>query len=236
MSTSDPQFRLLYSQGRELGRLLLRKLGFKQISLLYSSALPPEVKVGEDGVASLVSNSFYLYSGPTRDYVLLTGHSTPVEDQFEYSDAVLSYAEKLGVKELVSFGPRWTETTSPPLEAPKITGFASDDEGAKRLTDAGITVLRNESAFYFGNLIVPVSKFHGIRAFKISSDHGEPSPNPRTMLAYLSVLSRMFGLKVDEAGLEEQTQQLEEAIKRAEIGGEGPEEDSKNTQNEDIYR
>ena len=122
------------------------------------------------------------------------------------------------------------------MQAPKITGFASDEEGAKRLGDNGITITRNESAFYFGNLIVPVSKFHGIRAFKISVDHGEPSPNPESVIAFLSVLSRMFNLTVDVADLREQSEQLSDAIKRAEIGGESSDEESRNPQNDDIYR
>ena len=131
LSTANPEFRLLYSQAKELGRFLQRKLDFKLIASLYSSALPPEVKVTEDGVVNLISNNFYLYSAPARDFVLLTGHSAPVEDQYEYGDTILSYAEKLGVKELISFGARWTETVVPPLEAPKVTGFASDEEGSK---------------------------------------------------------------------------------------------------------
>ncbi len=214
----------------------MRKLDFKQISSFYSSALPPEVKVAENGVATLVSNNFYLYSGPARDYLILAGYSSPMEDQYEYGDEILSYARKLGVKELVSFGARWTETVASPIEAPKITGFASDEDGAKRLGDAGIAILRNESAFYFGNVVVPLSKFHGIRAYKISVDHGEPSPNPKTVIAFLSVLSRMFDLTVDESDLHEQSRQLADAIKRAEIAGPGSDEEPKSSQNDDIYR
>lgn len=237
LSTSNPQFKLLYSQAKELGRFLQRKLDFKLIASLYSSALPPEVKVGEDGVASLISNNFYLYSGASRDYILMTGYSSPVDDQYEYGETVLSYAERLGVKQLISFGARWTDAVTSPLEAPKITGFASDDKGSEKLHEAGVPILRNESAFYFGNLIVPISKFHGIRAYKISVDHGEPSPNPKSIMAFLSILSKMYDLVVDDTDLHEQSQQLEDAIKRAEIGGEGDDsEETKTPQNDDIYR
>jgi proteasome assembly chaperone (PAC2) family protein len=236
LSTADPQFRLLYSQAKELGRFLQRKLDFKLMASLYSSALPPEVKVNEDGVASLISNNFYLCSSPTRDFVLLTGHSSPIDDQYEYGDTILSYAEKLGVKELVSFGARWTETVASPLEDPKVTGFASDEDGAKRLSEAGVSILKNESAFYFGNVIVSLSRFHGIRAYKISVDHGEPSPNPKSIIAFMGVLSRMFNLSADVSDLNEQSKLLADEIKRAEIEGVSSEDEPKNSQSDDIYR
>jgi proteasome assembly chaperone (PAC2) family protein len=235
LSTSNPEYKLLYSQGRELGRFLQRKLDFKLIASIYSSALPPEVKVANNGVASLVSNNFYLYSGSSRDYILLAGHSSPVDDQYEYAETVLDYADRLGVKEMVSFGARWTESVIPPLDAPKISGFASDVDGANQLESAGIVISRNESAFYFANFIVPLCKFHGVRGYKVSVDHGEPTPNPRSVMAFLAVLSRLFGLSVDDSDLHVQARQLEESIHKTAFEG-SEENEAKSSQNDDIYR
>lgn len=236
LSTSNPEYRLLYSQARELAKFLQRKLDFKLVASLYSSALPPEVKVTNDGIASLVSNNFYLYSGKSRDYLLLAGHSSPIEDQFEYGEVILSYVESLGAKEMVSFGARWTESVVPPLDTPKVSGFASDEEGVKRLESAGITLSRNEAAFYFANLLVPLCKFHGIRGYKISVDHGEPIPNPKSVIEFLNVMSKMFGLSVDDSDLREQARQLAETIKRSTIEGVTGESDTKASQKDDIYR
>jgi hypothetical protein len=52
----------------------------------------------------------------------------------------------------------------------------------------------------------------------------------------MGVLSRMFDLTADEADLLEQSRELAAAIKRAEIEGVGGEDESKNSQNDDIYR
>ncbi|MGI0092365.1 MAG: PAC2 family protein, partial [Nitrososphaerales archaeon] len=219
LSTSNPQFRILYSQARELARVLQRKLNFQLAATLYSSALPPEVKVSNHGVGSLVSNSFYIYSGKERDYLLLSGHSSPTGDEYEYGEVVLEYAKQLGVKEMISFGARWTDSVLPPLESPKVTGFATDEYGINRLNEAGVTILKNESAFYFGNVIVPLAKLHDIRGYKISVDHGEPSPHPKTSIAFLEVLSKMIGLSVDDSDLHQQSKQLADALQRAEIEG-----------------
>ena len=96
--------------------------------------------------------------------------------------------------------------------------------------------MKNESAFYFGNVIVPLSKFHGIRAYKISVDHGEPSPNPKSIIAFMGVLSRMFNLSADVSDLNEQSKLLADEIKRAEIEGVSSEDEPKNSQSDDIYR
>lgn len=235
LSTSNPEYKLLYSQGKELGRFLLRKLAFEQIASLYSSALPPEVKVSNSGVANLASNNFYVYHGAIRDFVLLAGHSSPIEDQYEYGETVLTFAKKLGVKEIVSFGARWIETVAPPLEKPRITGFASDEEGTKRLEDAGIPILRNESAYYFANIIVSQSRFYEIRGYKLSVDHGEPSPSPKSLIAFVGILERMFGLKVDDSDLHVQARELDESMRKAAV--DGISEDGHNdSQNDDIYR
>jgi proteasome assembly chaperone (PAC2) family protein len=243
VSTSNPQFRLLYSQARELGKFLIRKLDFKMIASLYSSAMSPEIRIAKTGVAALTSNNFYLHSGKERDFLLFAGHSSPVSDEYEYGELVLSYAKKLGVKELVSLGARWTEPALSPLEPPKVLGFASDEEGVKRLKDIGITVLKSESAFYFANLIVPLSKFHDMRAYKLSVDHGEPSPHPKTQISFLSAISKLSGLEVDVSDLESQSKELAEAIQKAEVEGLEIDENGevvsggkKATQGDNIYR
>ena len=243
VSTSNPQYRLLYSQGRELGKYLIKKLDFKIIASLYSSVMSPEIRIAKTGVASMISNNFYLYSGKDRDFILFAGHSSPTTDEYEYADMVLSYARKLGVSELISFGARWTEPALSPLEPPKVLGFASDEEGVARLKEAGAVVLKSESAFYFANLIVPLSKFYDIRGYKLSVDHGEPLPHPKSLISFLSVLSKIGGLEIETSDLETQSKELEEAIQKAEIEGLEVDEDGeiissekRASQGDDIYR
>lgn len=235
LSTSNPQYRVLYSQARELGRFLLKKLDFKMIASLYSSAISSEVRLSNDGIASPVSNDFYLFSGNKRDYLLLAGHSSPISDEYEYGEEVLSFAKKCGVKELYSIGARWAEEVLPPLEEPNVLGFASDAEGVDRLREAGVSILKNESAFFFANTIVALAKSFGMRAYKLSVNHGEPSPHPKSSIAFLQVLSRMTGLEVDQSDLLEQTKQLAEAIQKAEVEESGGEQEG-GPQKDDIYR
>jgi proteasome assembly chaperone (PAC2) family protein len=242
VSTANPQYRLLYSQARELGKYLLKKLEFKQIATLYSSAMSPEIRISRAGISSMLSNNFYLHSGKSRDYLLFAGHSSPLESEYEYGQTVLDYAQKLGVTELISIGARWSQPVLSPTEAPKVLGFSSDEIGASKLQDAGATIVKSESAFYFANVIVPLSKLHGIRGYKLSVDHGEPIPHPKSLIAIFDVLSRLIQLQVDTNDLVAQSKELAEAIQKAEIEGLEVDEDGEISgtrrapQGDDIYR
>jgi proteasome assembly chaperone (PAC2) family protein len=242
VSTSNPQYRLLYSQARELGKYLLKKLEFKQLAILYSSAMSPEIRITRAGISSMLSNNFYLHSGKTRDYLLFAGHASPIESEYEYGQTMLEYVEKLGVKELVSIGARWTQPVLSPTEAPKVLGFSSDEIGTGRLKEAGVSILKSESAFYFANVIVPLAKLYGMRGYKLSVDHGEPIPHPKSSIAFLDALGKMFQLEVDTSDLVAQSKELAEAIQKAEIEGLEVDEDGEISgsrrppQGDDIYR
>lgn len=241
VSTSNPQFRLLYSQARELGKYLLKKLEFEQIATLYCSAMSPEIRISRAGISDMLSNNFYLHSGKNRDLILFAGHSSPLESEYEYGEIVLDYAKMLGVSELISIGARWSQPVLSPTEAPKVLGFSSDEIGVGKLKDAGVTILKSESAFYFANVIVPLAKLHGIRGYKLSVDHGEPIPHPKSLIAILEVLSKMIQLEIDSSDLVAQSKELAEAIQKAEIEGLEIDEDgeisgARKPQGDDIYR
>ena len=242
VSTSNPQFRLLYSQARRLGKYLLKKLDFRQLATLYSSAMSPEIRISRNGIASMLSNNFYLHEGKSRDYVLFAGHSSPVESEYDYGEVVLDYVKTLGIKELISFGARWSQPVLSPLEAPKVLGFGTDETAVSNLKEAGVVILKSESAFYFANVIVPLAKIHGIRAYKLSVDHGEPTPHPKTLSALIPILTKMIDLEIDYSDLEAQSKELAEAIQKAEIEGLEVDEDGeitdakKSPKGDDIYR
>jgi proteasome assembly chaperone (PAC2) family protein len=220
----------------------LKKLDFRQLATLYSSAMSPEIRISRNGIASMLSNNFYLHEGKSRDYVLFAGHSSPVESEYDYGEVVLDYAKTLGIKDLISIGARWSQPVLSPLEAPKVLGFGTDETAVNNLKDAGVVILKSESAFYFANVIVPLAKIHGIRAYKLSVDHGEPTPHPKTLSALIAVLTKIIDLEIEYSDLEAQSKELAEAIQKAEIEGLEVDEDGeitdsrKSPKGDDIYR
>jgi proteasome assembly chaperone (PAC2) family protein len=201
VSTGLPQYRAMYSQARELADYMLRKMEFETIGTVRSSSFPPEVIVREEGVAALPQCTFSLHRG-ARDLVLFAGDMSPVDDQYEFSNALLGWAKKLGVKELFSVGARWAESPANPESDPELWGFASDAQGVESLRAQGVKIMGEEPAPFFSSLVVGLAGQAGIRGFKVSVDHGEPSPHVRSVGKMLRALSGLAGFEVDLGELE----------------------------------
>lgn len=228
VSTSLPQYRALYSQARELASYLIRLLKFEQFATLYSSALPPAVVIREDGTSRLVSDHFYHYRAE-RDIILFAGDGSPADEQYEFADEVLNFASRMGVKEIYSIGARWAEPLNPPLEVPKVLGFATDAAGVAELKANGVEIVRDEPAPFFANLIVGLAGLARMRGYKISVNHGEPVPHPKSTAQLIGVLSKMLGLEIEKGELENLARQVPSITQQA-----VPETEGK-AEGEDIY-
>ena len=196
VSTSMPQYRALYSQAREMGDYMLRKMKFEKIATVRTSAFPPEVLVREAGISTLPECSFYLSRGK-HDLVLFAGDTSPMDNQYEFAQFLLERAKKMGAEELYSVGARWAENPLPPEADPQATGFSTDANGVANLRKHGVRILGEEPAPFFASMVVAMAKDHGIRAYKLSVDHGEPSPHIRSVMKLLDILSSMAGFEVD---------------------------------------
>jgi proteasome assembly chaperone (PAC2) family protein len=196
VSTSMPQYRALYSQAREMGDYMLRKMKFEKVATVRTSAFPPEVLVRENGVSTLPECSFYLSRGK-HDLLLFAGDTSPMDEQYEFAQFLLERAKKMGVEELYSVGARWAENPLPPEAEPQASGFASDSTGVAKLKKHGVKVLGEEPAPFFASMVVAMAKDHGIRGYKLSVDHGEPSPHVRSVMKLLDILGDMSGFEVD---------------------------------------
>jgi proteasome assembly chaperone (PAC2) family protein len=195
VSTSLPQYKALYSQARELGEYMLKKMKFQKIATVRSSAFPPEVFVRDDGPSTLPECSFYLSRG-NGDLIVFTGDTSPMDDQHGFARLVLDYAKELGVRDLFSIGARWTENPLSPDVEPEPAGFATDKVGVAKLKKHHVRVLSSEPAPFFASMVVAMAKDYGIRGYKLSVDHGEPSPHVRSVAKILSVLSELAGFEV----------------------------------------
>jgi len=191
-----PQYKALYSQARELGEYMLKKMSCEKIGTVRTSAFPPEVLVRRDGISTLPECAFYLIKGK-RDILLFAGDSSPAEDQYEFAEFLLGKAKEMGVSELYSVGARWAENPLPPEAEPQATGFATDSVGVSKLKKHGVKIIGDEPAPFFASMVVAMAKENGIRGYKLSVDHGEPSPHLRSVAKLLEILSAMAGFEVD---------------------------------------
>ena len=196
VSTSMPQYRALYSQARELADYMLKKMKFERIGTVRASAFPPEVLLRDEGISTLPECGLYLNRGK-RDTILFAGDSRPMDEQYEFTEFLLGKAEELGTEELYSIGARWTETPLPPETDPQALGFATDAIGVTRLRRSGVKIVTEEPAPFFASMVVAMAKDHGIRGYKLSTDHGEPSPHTRSVVRLIEALSELVGFQID---------------------------------------
>jgi len=196
VSTSMPQYRALYSQAREMADYLLKRMDFKKVATVRASAFPPEVLVRAEGLSSLPECGFYLARGK-KNLILFAGDSSPADEQYEFTEFILRAASNMGVKELYSVGARWTENPLPSEAEPQTTGFATDSAGVEKLKKQGVRILGEEPAPFFASMVVAMAKDVGIRGYKLSVDHGEPSPHIRSVTKLLEILSAMAPFEID---------------------------------------
>jgi len=216
LSTSNPQYKTLYSHARELGHFLLKKLEFRRLATIYASALPPATVIEDDGTARLASANLDYLSSVSRDIVLLTGDASPLDEQYEFCDTVLRLAKELDVVDLVSIGTRWTESVESGDTSPKVLGFATNQRGVEELTGYGVTIIKDEPAPFFASMVVAMAEARGITGYKLSVNHGEPSPHPKSLIELLRVLSKMLEIKVDTTDLEASAKQMAVDLQQAE--------------------
>ena len=219
LSTSNPQFVGLYSQARDFANYLLEKLEFKRFASLYSSGLPAAITVSGNGVSDLAGVHFYRTEVTRTDLILLSGYGTPSTEEYEFSTEILSFARKIGVSQVISIGARWNEEPLSPFEEPKVLGFSTDEEGRKLLDNLGVSLQTNEPAYYFSNTIIGACPIFGLKGIKLSVNHGEPTPHPKSTIAFLNVFNKMLNISIDTASLEKLAKDLHESLNRSGITG-----------------
>jgi proteasome assembly chaperone (PAC2) family protein len=199
VSTSIPQYSGLYSQARELASYMLAHMKFKDVATFYSSSFAPEVIVSDAATARLPACRLSLHRG-SRDLLLFSGDSSPMEDQDEFAKELLARAKKLGVKDVCSVGARWTENPATSFADQQVNGFATS-AGAAKLQKLGVQLIRGEAAPFFSSVVVGLGPEFGMEGYKVSVDHGEPRPHSATVGRMLGVVSRLMGFEIDLKGL-----------------------------------
>ena len=56
--------------------------------------------------------------------------------------------------------------------------------------------MNEEPAPFFASMVVGLAKEYGMRGYKLSVDHGEPSPHVKSVAKMLGILSTVIGFEV----------------------------------------
>jgi hypothetical protein len=183
---------------------------------VHSEHLPPQVSVGDDGVADLAAVEFHAVPTEGRDLLVLTGDNQAQSNEGHYrlTEAFLSVAEEFGATELYALG---GVPTGEFIEDYDVLGAATDETAVDRLREAGVDFREDEPAGGVVGVSGLLLGLGGRRGFEAACLMGETSGylvDPKSARAVLAVLEDLLGVETDFSDLEDRAEEMEEVINR----------------------
>lgn len=204
--------------GRVAAGYLISELKMKKFAELYSPNFLPLVLLQADSVAMMLKCEFYYYKGEERDIIILTGDTQSIspEGHYEIAHQILLFAQKLGVKEIITLG-GFAEGQE--VEEPRVIGAVSDKELVKKYEKFGIDFNKEHpigTIVGASGLLIGMGHIHGIEGLCLMGETiGMPLiTDPKAADAVLHVLVKVLGLKVDMTKLEKTIKEMEERIEK----------------------
>ncbi len=200
--------------GKLAAEHLLDELNGTLVRRVYSDQFPPQVEVGDDGVAELTCAEFHAVETAGRDLLVLSGdhQAQSNEGHYELTDVFLDIAEEFGVSEVYALG---GVPTGELIEEYEVLGAASDENVVERLTDAGVEFRDSEPAGGIVGVSGLLLGLGGRRGHEAACLMGQTSGylvDPKSAQAVLEILQDVLGFEVDFGSLEERADEMEEVI------------------------
>ncbi|QSG03072.1 proteasome assembly chaperone family protein [Natranaeroarchaeum sulfidigenes] len=200
--------------GKLAAEHLLDELDGTLVRRVYSDQFPPQVEVGDDGVAELTCAEFHAIETVGRDLLILSGdhQAQSNEGHYELTDTFLDVAEEFGVTEVYALG---GVPTGELIEEYDVLGAASDEDVVERLTDAGVEFRESEPAGGIVGVSGLLLGLGGRRGHEAACLMGQTSGylvDPKSAQAVLEILQEVLSFEVDFGSLEERADEMEEVI------------------------
>ncbi|QDX41505.1 proteasome assembly chaperone family protein [Salarchaeum sp. JOR-1] len=191
---------------------------------VYSEHFPPQVTVGDEGVAELAHVEVHAVETAGRDLLVLTGDHQAQENAGHYrvTDAFLDIAEEFGVSDVFALG---GVPTGELIEEYGVVGAVSDEAIKSDLEDAGVEFRSEEPA---GGIVGTSGLLLGLggrRGFDAACLMGETSGylvDPKSAKAVLEVLEDLLGFEVDFDALDERADEMEDVVEQMQQMEQGP--------------
>lgn len=206
--------------GRVAAGYLVTELKMKKFAEMYSPHFLPLVILHESAIASLLKCDFYYYKSKGRDIVVLTGDTQSVspEGHYEVCEKVLDFAEKLGVKEIITLGgfAEGKET-----QEPRVIGAVNDKSLMKKYGKYNIDFGKEHPVGTIvgaSGLLLGLGRLRNMDGLCLMGEtYGMPlMTDPKAADRLLHVLIKLLELKVDLSKLEKIVKEMEEKIQQTE--------------------
>ena len=190
--------------GRIATNYLAKQLNAKKFAFLYSPHFPYYVVVNKKGNTRLLRGEFRHWSNLEGDDVILfTGDSQAqtIEGQYEIAETILHFAEKYGVKAIITLGGYRMEVK----ETPNVIATATDAVILKRAIEAGASLSPPGNPIVgTAGLLVGMSRFKEIPALCLLGETRGYLPDPKSAKSLLLVLSKMLRIDINLQDLDQE--------------------------------
>ncbi|MFC6951603.1 proteasome assembly chaperone family protein [Halorubellus litoreus] len=202
--------------GKLAAEHLLEELESTLVRRVYSNDLPPQVDVGDDGVAELTHAEFHAVETDGRDLLILTGdhQAQSNEGHYRMADAFLDIAAEFGCESAYALG---GVPTGELIEEYDVLGAASSEARVEALEDVGVEFREDEPAGGIVGVSGLVLGLGGRRGMDAACLMGETSGylvDPKSARAVLEVLVELFEIEIEYESLEERADEMEDVIEK----------------------
>jgi uncharacterized protein (TIGR00162 family) len=200
--------------GKIATRYLIKQLKAQKLAYLYSPHFPYFVLVSKKGSVRLLRGTFYFWKNGRgeSDLILFTGDSQAqtIEGQYEISNSILDFAQKHGVKLVITIGGYRVETDNP-----RVVAAATSQSLLNRALQANAVISPMGSPIVgTAGLILGLAPFRRIEALCLLGETRGYLPDPKAAKSVLEVLLKILGINVDLAGLDAEIAKAESMVAR----------------------
>jgi len=203
--------------GRIATRYLAKQLNAKPFAKLYSPHFPYYVLVNEKGSVRLLHCVFSFWENRTgkHDLIFLTGDSQAqtIEGQYDVANSILDFAEKHGVRTVITIGGYRKEAE----EKPQVVAVSTNSALlSKALKAEAVASPSGNPIVGTAGLLLGFAKFRKISALCLLGETRGYLPDPEAAKSVLSVLKSILEIKIDFKDIDKEIEKSKKVIERME--------------------
>jgi uncharacterized protein (TIGR00162 family) len=200
--------------GKLAAEHLIEECESEPVARVYATDLPPQVTVGDDGVASLASAAFHAVRADGRDLLVLTGDHQAATNAGHYrlTDAFLDVAEDHGACRAFALG---GVPTGELVEEHDVLGAVSEAGLRDELEAAGVEFREDEPAggiVGVSGLVLGLGGRRGLAAACLMGETSGYLVDPKSARAVLETLTELLGFEVGYEDLKERAEEMEAVV------------------------
>jgi len=194
---------------------LRRQMKTERLAELYSPHFAYYVLVNKKGSVRLLRNEFYYWKNESgeNDLILLTGdtQAQTVEGQYEVATSILDYAEKMGVKLIITIGGYRAEAK----DNPQVVAVSTSAEVLRSALEVGaMSSPPGNPIVGIAGLLLGLSRLRNMDALCLLGETPGYLPDPKAAKSVLSVVTKLLKIGVNLDGLDREIDKSELIVER----------------------